>query len=245
MNKGTKILTSLLRKIKRRIFPYSSHWSKTFSQTGEDIIVKFLLGKIEYPNKWTWLDIGAHHPALFSNTALFYSQGRRGINIEANPLLIREFYRKRKRDVNLNVAIADKSGTMDFYVMDIPTLSTLSSEEAHRYEKIGHKITKVIPVETMTVTEIIDKFCDGTFPDFLSLDAEGYDLEILKTIDYEKSSPKIICVENIPYQTSPKNYFDSMQVNELSKFLISKNYSIIAFTIINAIFVRNDFIERG
>jgi len=180
-----------------------------------------------------------------SNTALFYSQGRRGINIEANPLLIQEFYRKRKRDINLNIAIADKSGTMDFYVMDTSTLSTLSSEEAHRYEKLGHKIAKVIPVETMTITEIIDKFCEGEFPDFLTLDAEGYDLEILKMIDYEKSSPKIICVENIPYQTKVKNYFDSMQKNELSKFLVSKNYSIIAFTLINAIFVRNDFIERG
>jgi len=238
-------LLKILKKIKRRIVPSLASWSKTFSQTGEDIIVKFLLGKIEYPGKWTWLDIGAHNPISLSNTALFYSQGRRGINIEANPILIQEFYRKRKRDINLNVAIADKSGTMDFYVMDIPTLSTLSSEEAHRYEKIGHKIIKIIPVKTMTVTEIIDKFCDGAFPDFLSLDAEGYDLDILKTIDYEKSSPKIICVENIPYQTSLKNYFDSMQVNELSKFLVSKNYSIIAFTLINAIFVRNDFIERG
>jgi FkbM family methyltransferase len=245
MSRAAKILTSLLRKIKRRIFPSSACWSKTFSQVGEDMIVKVLLAKIEKPDKLTWLDIGAHHPTFLSNTALFYSQGKRGVNIEANPLLIQEFYRKRKRDINLNIAIADKSGTMDFYVMDVLTLSTLSSEEAHRYEKLGHKIAKVIPVETKTITDIIDEFCEGKFPDFLSLDAEGYDLEILKMIDYEKSSPKIICVENVPYNTKLRNYFDSMQINELSRFLISKNYSIIAFTMINTIFVRNDFIERG
>jgi len=238
-------LSKILRKIKRLIFKSSASWSKTFSQTGEDIIVKFLFNAIEKPSKLTWIDIGAHHPTYFSNTALFYSQGMRGINIEANPLLIQEFYRKRKRDINLNIAIADRSSTMDFYVMNPPTLSTLSSEEAHRYEKFGHKITKIIPVKTMTVTEVIDKFCNEVFPDFLSLDAEGYDLEILKTINYEKSSPKIICVENVTYQPKHANGFYSMQINELSKFLTSKNYSIIAFTLINTIFVKDDFIERA
>jgi len=90
---------SVLANIKRDIFKSSANWSKTFSQTGEDAIVKFLLNIIEKPSKLTWLDIGAHHPTYFSNTALFYSQGMRGINIEANPLLILEFYRKRKRDI--------------------------------------------------------------------------------------------------------------------------------------------------
>jgi len=238
-------VANFLRKIKRRLFPYSVDYSKTYSQTGEDMIVKLLLNKIEKPNELTWLDVGAHHPTFLSNTALLYSQGKRGINIDANPILIQEFYKKRKRDINLNVAIADKSGIMDFYVMDNSVLSTLSNEEARRCEKLGHKIDKIIPTKTMTIMEIIDKFCEGKFPDLLSLDAEGYDLEILKMIDYEKSSPKIICVENVPYNTILKNYFDSMQINDLSKFLVSKNYSIIAFTLINTIFVRNDFIERG
>ena len=242
MNKIFKILTdpALFKKIRKRVIG-----AKTFSQTGEDVIVEFLLTQNDIPGKLMWLDIGAHHPIYLSNTALFYSQGKHGINIEANPFLIWKFYRRRKKDINLNIAIADRSATMDFYIMDDPGLSTLSAEEAHENEKKGHKIVKTIPIQTMTVTEVIDKFCGGIFPVFLSLDAEGYDLEILKTIDYEKSSPKIICVENIPFQHKLKNYFDSMQTNELSRFLISKNYSIIAFTLINTIFVKDDFIEKG
>jgi FkbM family methyltransferase len=235
----------LLKGISRFKNIIAPGYSISFSQVGEDIIIRTLLCQIEKPGKLTWLDIGAHHPTNLSNTALFYREGKRGINIEANPLLIQRFYKNRKRDINLNIAIADKSGTMDFYIMDAPALSTLSAEEAHRYEKLGVKIIDKISVKTMTVAEVIDKFCDNIFPDFLSLDAEGYDLEILKTINYEKCSPNIICVENIPCDTKLKNYFDSMQINELSKFLISKDYSIIAFTLINTIFVKNDLIERS
>ena len=237
-------IKTISKKIKN-VFRHSSvPFHKTFSQLGEDVIIWNLLTQIKTPNKLTWLDIGAYHPNRLSNTAFFYNKGKRGVNVEANPLLIGEFNKKRKKDINLNIAIADKSGTMDFYVMDAPTLSTLNAKEARRYENLGHKIVKIISVKVMTITEILDKYCDGIFPDFLSLDAEGYDLEILKTIDFEKQSPKVICVENIPYYPELKNYFDSMQINDLSQFLLSKNYSIIAFTGINTIFVKNDFIEK-
>lgn len=114
-----------------------------------------------------------------------------------------------------------------------------------KYEKLGHQIVNKILVRAVTLTQVIDEHCRGIFPDFLSLDAEGYDLEILKTVDLNKSSPKIICVENIPYLPKFKNHFDSMQVTELSQFLMGRNYSIASCTPINTIFVRDDFIEKG
>ena len=78
----------------------------------------------------------------------------------------------------------------------------------------------------------------------MSLDAEGYDLNILKSIDWERTYPKIICVENLPYFPKLRNYFESMQKNDLSMYLKSKNYSIIAFTLINTIFVHNEYVEK-
>jgi hypothetical protein len=70
-------------------------------------------------------------------------------------------------------------------------------------------------------------------------------LKILKTINYEKCSPKIICVESVPYGNKTENLFDIIQTNDLTKFLISKNYSIRAFTLLNTIFVRNELTENG
>jgi FkbM family methyltransferase len=222
-----------------------SSYSKSYSQCGEDMVVKSILNPQPVNKKLMWIDIGAHHPTRLNNTAFFYEQGCHGINVEADPKLIQNFYYKRKRDVNLNIAVADKSGEMDFYLMDAPTLNTLSAVEAHKNEKLGHKITGIIPIKTMTITDVLGKYCENIFPDFLSLDAEGYDLTILRSIDWEKAHPKIICVENIPYLPKLKNFFESMQINELSRYLETKNYSIIAFTLINTIFVHNDYIEKG
>jgi FkbM family methyltransferase len=217
---------------------------KSFSQCGEDIIIGMIAGNIGL-KKWSWLDIGAHHPEYLSNTAMYYSKGMRGINIEADPVLFKRFRRKRRRDLNLNIAIADRSGRMNFYIMDASTLNTLSEEEAHRYSTLGHKIEKVIEIETMTVDEVVCKYCNGVFPEILFCDAEGYDLPILKTINWEKSLPLIICIENIPYNRKLKNYFKSMQTSELSLYLESKGYSMIAFTGINSIFVRDSVMEKG
>jgi len=236
--KKLKYITQRIKKNKQ------SNYSKSYSQCGEDMIIKFIFNA-QGNRKLTWIDIGAHHPTWINNTAYFYENGFYGINIEPDPELIKEFYKKRKNDINLNIAIADKAGEADFYIMDSRTLNTLSKEEAIENEKYGHKIVKTQSIKTMTISSIIENYCNGIFPDFLSLDAEGYDLEILKTIDWEKTSPKVICVENIPYTPKLKNYFTSMQESELSKYLESKNYSIIAFSLINTIFVNNKYIEKG
>jgi len=239
---------SLQYKIRKIIKPESSNFSKSYSQCGEDMVINFILRAVPLNPKnakWTWIDIGAHHPTWLNNTAYFYEQGYQGINIEPDPRLIQDFYYKRKKDLNLNIAIADNTGVMDFYIMDAPTLNTLSAEEAHENEKLGHKIIEIVPINTMPIAAILEKYCENVFPDFLSLDAEGYDLKILKSIDWKTTYPKIICVENIPYFPKFKNYFQSMQKNDLTTYLESRNYSIIAFTLINTIFVHNEYIEKG
>jgi FkbM family methyltransferase len=232
---------SILRRLQ---YHKDKYYLNSYSQCGEDMIINFLARAIGLEENWSWIDVGANHPMSISNTALFYKQGRHGINIEANPLLINKFYQERKRDINLNIAIAEKSGVMDFYIMQTATLSTLSKEQALEYESMGYKISKVISVQTMTLTDVVNKYCEGVFPSFLSLDAEGYDLTVLKTINWNKTFPKIICVENVSLSKRIENHFNSMQKNELTMYLKSKNYSIIAFTMINAIFVHNSCVEE-
>lgn len=206
----------------------------SFSQSGEDLIVKFILNglKIEKPS---YLDIGAHHPFYLSNTALFYENGSRGINIEPDPILFKEFIKHRKNDVNLNIGIADKEGELDFHILNPPSLNTFSKEEAERFEiEHGYKITRVVKVQVNTIAHIIEKYCNGMFPHFLSLDAEGLDEQILYSINYNITAPIVICVETISFSTSGhgvKNY-------ELINFLENKGYMVYADTYINTIFVQ-------
>ena len=88
-----------------------------------------------------------------------------------------------------------------------------------------------------TIQEILDKHFTGKFPDFLTLDAEGMDYEILKTIDFKNNSPKVICVEAAEY--SPFGIGERR--NELIDFLVKNNYYEYANTNLNAIMVRKDF----
>ncbi|SFO48016.1 methyltransferase, FkbM family [Algoriphagus ornithinivorans] len=212
------------------------YFKKSYSQCGEDLIIDYIfkLRGISYPQ---YLDIGAHHPKFLNNTELFYQKGCKGINIEANPLLHNAFEIYRPNDINLNIGISDKEEELDFYIMSDNTLSTFSKEECNYLIANGKKLDKVEKIKLTTIIHILDKYCNGIFPDFLSIDVEGLDLQIIKSIDFEKSSPKVICVEASEY--SPVG--SGAKRNELIDFLVSKGFYEYANTNLNSIMVKNDF----
>jgi FkbM family methyltransferase len=170
----------------------------TYSQYGEDLVFVSLLEQLKVENP-TYLDIGANHPTDCSNTALLYRRGARGVNIDANPDIVRLLDQKRPEDKNVNVGVAGSPGELTFYRFDSEAGVNSFSRAAvdnimknHPYLKIMDEL--IIPV--LTLNQIVDKFCDGRFPDLLSIDAEGFDYEILdKTIFTTR--PKILCVETI------------------------------------------------
>ncbi len=212
----------------------------SFSQCGEDVIVAFILNKIGVKHP-TYIDVGAHDPLWISNTALFHARGCRGINIEPNPVLYKNFVRSRKRDVNLNIGIADRDGELDFYSMDNSALSTFSKDAANELVRDhGARIREVIKVKTRSLTSVIAEYAGGVFPDFLSLDVEGLDMDILRSIDYSKSAPKVICVETISYSTTGHGAKD----NAIITFLQDKGYMVFADTYINTIFVKRALWEK-
>lgn len=233
------MLLKALKKFKDRI-GYAAGFSKgkrSFSQCGEDLLVNYVfnLRNIQYP---TYLDIGANHPFFLSNTALFYQKGCRGVNVEANPGLIAEFRLFRRKDINLNVGVGPADDEMDFYVINDPTLSTFSKTEADQLAATGkYTIQSVEKVKLTTVDKIIQQYCNGLFPDFLSIDVEGLDYDILRSIDFDKYWPKVICVEAAEY--SPVGA--GTRRTDIIDFLVSKGYYEYANTNLNAIMVKNEF----
>lgn len=209
---------------------------KTFSQTGEDIIVKFIFDAIDMP-KPSYLDIGAHHPFYLSNTALLYENGCRGINIEPDPILFSKFIEHRNEDVNLNFGVSDIESESDFFIINVPTLNTFSREEALRYcEKGEYKIKEVKKIQTKTISNVIATYAGNKFPEFLTLDAEGIDDLVLNSIDYESNFPLVICVETISFSESKQGRKNEKMI----QFLIEKGYFLYADTHINSIFVRRE-----
>lgn len=239
MNSMKQIVSKIYRKIlsKTGLVKTNSFEKISYSQSGEDLIVEFIFQTCGLPNP-SYIDIGAFNPRSLSNTALFYRKGCRGVNIEPNPEAISQFVKYRPHDVNLNLGISAEKGMLEYYFMNIPTMNTFDAAVANELvEKEGFSIVgkKSVPVESLT--NVINQYCGGRFPDFLSLDVEGLDQVILAQIDFSKNFPKVICVETVEYKsdgTGKKN-------TELLKYLENNGYMIYADTFINTIFVHRKF----
>jgi FkbM family methyltransferase len=164
-----------------------------YGQHADDLIISAIFTRIGIDNP-TYLDLGAHHPLKHSNTALFYLNGCRGINVEPNPKLIERFYKLRPEDINLAVGCAPEEGTLTFYMSsEESAINSFKKEEIEkRFEK---NVREAIDVRVMTLEHIVQEYCQGVFPDYLDCDIEGLDYEVLRSYDLTINGPKVICVE--------------------------------------------------
>lgn len=216
----------------------------SYSQSGEDAIAAYVLRFLgKAPGEVTYLDLGANHAKELSNTYCFYRLGARGVLVEANPELIPELVRTRPDDIVLNAVVGERSGeTLDFYVLNGDGLSTVSLEDAQKACQLNPELTikAKYEVESCTANEILEKHFTAA-PDILSVDLEGLDETILRSIDYERYSPGIIILENIPY--TPLLSVDQREYGCVD-FLHGKGYTEYAFTGINSIFVLKKIVEE-
>jgi FkbM family methyltransferase len=230
-----KELSLLLRKLARRAL---SAWEKSrpsvsFSQSGEDLIIRFIFNALRITEP-TYLDIGAYHPIHFSNTYLFYKNGSCGVCVEPDPQLIAAFRRRRPWDICINIGIGvGQKTTADFYILSSKTLNTFSKSEAEKYAGYGQLIEKVIPIPLATINEILNNYFSEKAPNFISLDIEGLDLEVIKTLDFSKYRPEVFCIETLTY-TEDKT---EEKVSQIVDYMKSKDYFVYADTYINTIFV--------
>jgi FkbM family methyltransferase len=192
----------------------------SYSQDFEDLIIDKLLGN---KNNGNYIDIGAFNPERMSNTKRFYDKGWRGINVEPDYNNYLKFVEKRKEDINLNVGISNLKGEQKFFRFTIETLSTFSETEAEKTISQGFELRETISSKVTTLEDIFSSYLKEASIDFMSVDTEGHDLEVLQSNNWDVYRPKIICVENI--LTSEINYF-----------LENQSYKKVATTNINSIF---------
>lgn len=192
----------------------------SYSQSQEDLIIDKLLKKTK---RGFYIDIGAYDPYRFNNTYRFYKKGWNGINIEPDNNNYLKFVKKRPKDINLNIGIGPKEGTFIFYKFFPDTLSTFYEKNANRYIKGGFKLVNKIKLPVKKLSYVFSKYCSKKEISFISIDVEGNEIEILKSNNWNKYRPRIICVEAYtPF--SEKKY--SNKKSELERFMESKNYKL-------------------
>jgi FkbM family methyltransferase len=213
----------------------------SFSQVGEDRIIAYFFGSIGLKTL-SYLEIGTNHPVLGNNTYSFYLTGSRGVLVEPDPSLHAIIKSNRPDDILLTSGIAlTETKEADFYIFpsNYSGWNTFSADEVNVRSKMGIAIEKKITVPLKNVNDVIQSNCKQT-PDFISIDVEGLDEEIIRSLDFEKNGPKLLCVETI---RNGESAFVEKQ-HSLIEFICSKGYVVYADTFVNTIFVKKELLNK-
>lgn len=189
---------------------------KCYGQDGEDLVLSRYL---EGQPKGFYIDVGAHHPARFSNTYMFYKKGWRGINIDAQPGIKALFDRVRPRDINIECGVAKEGGVLVYHQFNESALNTFDEQEAKLKDKKPYRIIKKIDVRVRRLEDILDNYVkECTKIDFMSIDVEGLDLDVLESNNWEKYRPNYILVETL------RTDIEKLNTCKIVQFLAEKGY---------------------
>jgi FkbM family methyltransferase len=225
---------SIARETLKRIVPHpvvasvrylNRHWvmrygTRSYSQEGEDIFLnKIFLNR----RRGFYVDIGAHHPVQFSNTYLFYGRGWHGINVDPLPGSRQLFDWRRPRDTNLEIGIGSASGALPFYVFDNAVLSTFDPAERDVSLRRGYRIVSTLQIEVERLDAVLGRhLLAGRQIDFMSIDVEGREVDVVESNDWNRFRPKIVCLEILN-----ASIFE-IQNLALTKLLTEKGYLFFA-----------------
>jgi FkbM family methyltransferase len=171
-----------------------------------------------------YIDVGANDPIVDSVTKHFSMEGWRGINVEPQVELYRKIRDDRPNDVNLNVGVSDRASTVEFMqCLSNSGLSTFCPDLAEKRARTGLEFVKrTLPVKTLA--EICEEHVKGTI-DFLSIDVEGFEREVVLGNDWGRWRPRVVVVE----ATRPERW---------EPLLHAAGYLSAAFDGINLYYVR-------
>lgn len=174
-----------------------------------------------------YVDIGAFAPFQHSNTYWFYRRGWRGINVDATPGSMRIFKRLRRRDINLELAVSSQEGELTYYCWGVPNvMNTTSREAADAVVRGGGQEPQKLIIKARRLEQILDEHLPkGQAIDFLTVDVENHNFEVIKSNNWSKFKPRMVVVE--ADNDSPT--FESIADSQMALFLKSHGYRVCAW----------------
>lgn len=194
----------------------------SYSQNNEDLVIMRLLNN---QRNGFYLDIGAHDPVRFSNTFQLYLNGWSGINIDPLPGCMEKFNKYRPNDINLNIGISSTVGNIKYYNFEEPAYNTTDVERAkycikHNYTKLKNKID----IKVDTLENVLTCYSNDRIIDFMNLDVESRELDVLKSNDWDRFRPKFIAMESL---ASKEDCMEKVFEDEAIQFLLENDYKVI------------------
>jgi FkbM family methyltransferase len=174
--------------------------TRTYAQLGQDILLHNMMQRRREEadiNAGFYIDIGAYHPTKISNTFHFYQLGWSGLCIDPNPETEAAFKAERPRDKFVRCALSDQNGTLKYWRFRAATQNTCDP-------KVGERRRRKTPQNFISVDDVPVRTLDSVIKsaklkqiDFLSIDVEGLELQILRGFDLKKHQPVAVVLESM------------------------------------------------
>lgn len=201
-----------------------------------------------YPQPWEWIlenivfdkpstecffvDVGAHDGITYSNSGFMeLDLGWSGICIEPHPDVFPKLQQNRNCKL-INCCVSEINDEIEFLVLAGYTemlSGILSKYDPKHIERINNElsyyggVSTVVNVQSRTLTSILDEH-NITSVDYLSVDVEGSELSVLKSLDLNKCNVHIISVENAGYSNNVREYLEKNGYNYLTKVACDEIY---------------------
>jgi FkbM family methyltransferase len=218
---------------KKKIF----YKKNSYSFGGVDLLVNYLFKNI---NKGTYIDVGAQNPVSNNNTYLLYKRGWNGINIDLDLKNIELFNLTRNTDINICAALSSSTNEVNLYFYhEKSSINTIEKKIANLHEA---KFKEIKKIKTITLNAVVEDTKLNKI-NYLNIDVEGHELEVLKGFDLIKHKPDVISVEYLDLKMKKlefkNNNLNSVLSSELYKHMIENNYSLINWSHADLIFINN------
>jgi FkbM family methyltransferase len=201
----------------------------SYAQNFEDVMLWRALSTVR---DGFYIDVGAGDPDQSTVTRAFYERGWRGINIDPDPACFAALARRRDRDINIPMALAETPGQRRFHVVSVPGLSTLASATAFRYRARGWDVRRT-KVDVTTLADICRRHAAREIH-FLKIDVEGAEARVLQGADFIAFRPWIVLAEATVPLTQVENHV------EWEHILLAAHYHFVWFDGLNRFYVAEE-----
>lgn len=181
-----------------------------------------------------YIDIGAGHPVIDNVSFAFYLKGWRGITVEPNPSLARLSRSVRPRDIGAETLVGLAPGEASFFLVDdFHGLSTMIGENARAAAENYGKTSNELLLPVTTLAELCRKHRPEAI-DFLKVDVEGAEKDVLEGGDWEHYRPRVVVIE-ATMPASPEPNWSGWE-----PFLLAQKYRFVFFDGLNRYYVADE-----
>lgn len=214
-------------------------YKKSYSFGSVDLLINYYF---KNKKKGFYLDVGCQHPVSNNNTYLLFKKGWSGINIDLDQKSIDLFNLVRNKDINLNTAVSSSVTEKKlFFYHDKSAINTLD-ENVSNFQSA--KVKEIRNVKTNTLNNILNKYNIKKI-DYLNIDVEGHEIDVLNGFDIKKYSPEIVSIEYLDLKMKrlefKNNDLKNVLNSEIYKYMVFNGFSLINWNHADLIFINNNF----